>query len=159
MMILRSTPPSPFGRKVKLAVSMLGLSGEIKVEPVDIEGKSTLGSLERASISNSTQPPSMMVYLPILSEGEKLYFSCNSYGNKISVEVFEGYIPINTDTEWWLKHAMIARSPQLPVLGSANSDLTWQAKESGLYTLVIVLWDRYNPETKLDFQISVGGSQ
>ena len=35
MMILRSTPPSPFGRKVKLAASVLGLSGDIKVEPAD----------------------------------------------------------------------------------------------------------------------------
>jgi len=35
MMILRSTPPSPFGRKVKLAASVLGLSGEIKVEAAD----------------------------------------------------------------------------------------------------------------------------
>src|ERR1700741_1203322 len=35
MMILRSTPPSPFGRKVKLAVSVLGLSGEVKVEAAD----------------------------------------------------------------------------------------------------------------------------
>ena len=35
MMILRSTPPSPFGRKVRLAASVLGLSGDIKVEPAD----------------------------------------------------------------------------------------------------------------------------
>jgi glutathione S-transferase len=35
MMILRSTPPSPFGRKVKLAASVLGLAGDIKVEPAD----------------------------------------------------------------------------------------------------------------------------
>jgi glutathione S-transferase len=35
MMILRSTPPSPFGRKVKLAASVLGLSSDIKVEPAD----------------------------------------------------------------------------------------------------------------------------
>jgi len=35
MMILRSTPPSPFGRKVKLAASILGLSGDIKVEAAD----------------------------------------------------------------------------------------------------------------------------
>jgi glutathione S-transferase len=35
MMILRSTPPSPFGRKVKLAASVLGLSGDIKVQPAD----------------------------------------------------------------------------------------------------------------------------
>ena len=35
MMILRSTPPSPFGRKVKLAASVLGLSKDIKVEAAD----------------------------------------------------------------------------------------------------------------------------
>jgi glutathione S-transferase len=35
MMILRSTPPSPFGRKVKLAASVLGLSGDINVQPAD----------------------------------------------------------------------------------------------------------------------------
>ena len=35
MMILRSTPPSPFGRKVMLAASVLGLSSDIKIEPAD----------------------------------------------------------------------------------------------------------------------------
>ena len=35
MMILRSLPPSPLGRKVRLAASVLGLSGDIKVEPAD----------------------------------------------------------------------------------------------------------------------------
>jgi glutathione S-transferase len=35
MMILRSTPPSPFGRKVNIAASVLGLSREIKIEPAD----------------------------------------------------------------------------------------------------------------------------
>ncbi len=35
MMILRSTPPSPFGRKVKLAASVLGLSGDIRIEKAD----------------------------------------------------------------------------------------------------------------------------
>jgi glutathione S-transferase len=35
MMILRSLPPSPFGRKVKLAASLLGLSEQIKIVPAD----------------------------------------------------------------------------------------------------------------------------
>jgi glutathione S-transferase len=35
MMILRSSPPSPFGRKVRIAVSLLGLDGEVKVEAAD----------------------------------------------------------------------------------------------------------------------------
>ncbi len=32
MMKLRSSPPSPFGRKVKLALSILGLKGEVEIE-------------------------------------------------------------------------------------------------------------------------------
>ena len=35
MMILRLTPPSPFGRKVSIAASVLGLSAEIKIESAD----------------------------------------------------------------------------------------------------------------------------
>ena len=35
MMILRTTPPSPFGRKVVIAASVLGLSDQIKIEPAD----------------------------------------------------------------------------------------------------------------------------
>jgi glutathione S-transferase len=35
MMILRTTPPSPFGRKIRLAAAILNLSGEIKVEGAD----------------------------------------------------------------------------------------------------------------------------
>jgi glutathione S-transferase len=35
MMILRSAPPSPFGRKVKIAAALLGLSGEINIVTAD----------------------------------------------------------------------------------------------------------------------------
>jgi len=35
MMILRSSPPSPFGRKVSIAASVLRLSPEIKIETAD----------------------------------------------------------------------------------------------------------------------------
>jgi glutathione S-transferase len=35
MMILRSSPPSPFGRKVRIALSLLGLENEVKIEPAD----------------------------------------------------------------------------------------------------------------------------
>jgi glutathione S-transferase len=35
-MILRSTPASPFGRKVNIAASVLGLSGDIRIEPADL---------------------------------------------------------------------------------------------------------------------------
>jgi glutathione S-transferase len=35
MMILRSSPPSPFGRKVRIAISLLGLDGDVTVTPAD----------------------------------------------------------------------------------------------------------------------------
>jgi glutathione S-transferase len=35
MMILRSASASPFGRKVRIAVALLGLDGEVKVEAAD----------------------------------------------------------------------------------------------------------------------------
>jgi glutathione S-transferase len=35
MMILRSSPPSPFGRKVKIAASLLGLLDDIRIEIAD----------------------------------------------------------------------------------------------------------------------------
>jgi glutathione S-transferase len=35
MMILRSSPPSPFGRKVKIAISILGLDKEMTIEKAD----------------------------------------------------------------------------------------------------------------------------
>jgi glutathione S-transferase len=35
MMILRSSPASPFGRKVRIAISLLGFAGQTKIEPAD----------------------------------------------------------------------------------------------------------------------------
>ncbi|MFY9694138.1 MAG: glutathione S-transferase family protein [Xanthobacteraceae bacterium] len=35
MMILRSSPSSPFGRKARIAVSLLGFDGEVKIERAD----------------------------------------------------------------------------------------------------------------------------
>ena len=33
MMILRSSPPSPFGRKVRIALSLLGFDNDVTIEP------------------------------------------------------------------------------------------------------------------------------
>jgi glutathione S-transferase len=34
-MILRTSPPSPFGRKARIAISLLGFDGEVKIEAAD----------------------------------------------------------------------------------------------------------------------------
>ena len=35
MMILRSSPSSPFGRKVRIAIALLGFDGDVTIEPAD----------------------------------------------------------------------------------------------------------------------------
>ena len=66
MMILRSTPPSPFGRKVKLAASILGLSGDIKVEPADPNS---------ATDSLRTQNPLGKIPTLVIEDGSTLFDS------------------------------------------------------------------------------------
>jgi glutathione S-transferase len=52
MMILRSSPSSPFGRKVRLALGMLGFDGDTKIEAADttdvndsVRGQNPLGKI------------------------------------------------------------------------------------------------------------------
>jgi glutathione S-transferase len=66
MMILRSTPPSPFGRKVKLAASVLGLSSDIKVEAADTND---------AADSIRRQNPLGKIPTLVLEDGSTLYDS------------------------------------------------------------------------------------
>ncbi len=52
MMILRSSPASPFGRKVRIAIALLGFETETKIEPADptniadtLRGQNPLGKI------------------------------------------------------------------------------------------------------------------
>ncbi len=52
MMILRSSPASPFGRKVRIAIALLGFEPETKIEPADptniadtLRGQNPLGKI------------------------------------------------------------------------------------------------------------------
>ena len=47
MMILRSSPPSPFGRKVKLALGILGLDNDVTIEKADPTDAERLASASR----------------------------------------------------------------------------------------------------------------
>ena len=65
-MILRSAPPSPFGRKIKLAVSLLGLDGDVRVENADTNDPSD--SVRR-------QNPVGKIPVLVLDDGTTLYDS------------------------------------------------------------------------------------
>jgi len=66
MMILRSTPPSPFGRKVNIAAGILGLTGQIRIEAAD------LGS---ATDSVRRQNPLGKIPTLVLEDGSTLFDS------------------------------------------------------------------------------------
>jgi len=88
---------------------------------------------------------------------EKLIIEANSYGKKISLEIFEGVIQPWETTQWWNNHIMVARVPDLPTFGIQDPTLIWNAKP-GIYTLVIVLWDNYTPDTRIDLSIIIVSS-
>ncbi len=66
MMILRSTPPSPFARKVHIAASLLGLTSQIDVRGVD---------LDSAADDVRTQNPIGKIPVLILDDGTAYYDS------------------------------------------------------------------------------------
>jgi glutathione S-transferase len=65
-MILRSAPPSPFGRKVRIAAGVLGLDRDIKIEPAD--------TVDPAD-SVRRQNPLGKIPVLILDDGTALYDS------------------------------------------------------------------------------------
>ena len=82
MMILRSSPPSPFGRKVKLALGILGLGKEVTVEQADptnasdtIRQQNPLGKIPALILEDGTvlyDSPVILEYLDHRAGGGKI---------------------------------------------------------------------------------------
>ncbi len=66
MMILRSSPPSPFGRKIKIAAKLSGLYDQIKIE---------MANTTDPKDSLRDQNPLGKIPVLILEDGEKVYDS------------------------------------------------------------------------------------
>lgn len=82
MLILRSSPPSPFGRKVKIAASLLGLTDRIKIEMTDtndpsdsIRKQNPLGKIPALVLEDGSvlfDSPVILEYLDALAGGGKI---------------------------------------------------------------------------------------
>jgi glutathione S-transferase len=82
MMILRSSPPSPFGRKIKLAMSILGLDSQVTIEKADptdasdsIRKQNPLGKIPALIIEDGTvlyDSPVILEYLDHRAGGAKI---------------------------------------------------------------------------------------
>lgn len=83
MMKLRSSPPSPFGRKVKLAMALLGLKDRIEIvdtntaDPADsLRGQNPLGKIPALILENDEvlyDSAVILEYLDFLAGGNKLF--------------------------------------------------------------------------------------
>jgi glutathione S-transferase len=82
MMILRSSPPSPFGRKIKLAIGILGFDKEVSIEKADptdandsLRQQNPLGKIPALIIENGTvlyDSPVILEYLDHRAGGGKI---------------------------------------------------------------------------------------
>jgi glutathione S-transferase len=82
MLILRSSPPSPFGRKIKIAASLLGLTDRIKIEMTDtndpsdsIRKQNPLGKIPALVLEDGSvlfDSPVILEYLDTLAGGGKI---------------------------------------------------------------------------------------
>jgi glutathione S-transferase len=82
MLILRSSPPSPFGRKVKIAAALVGLSDQITVQNTDtidptdsIREQNPLGKIPALILEDGTALYDSRViveYLDLLAGGNRL---------------------------------------------------------------------------------------
>jgi len=82
MMILRSSPPSPFGRKVKIALGILGLEGDVTIEKADptdtsdtIRQQNPLGKIPALITEDGTvlyDSPVILEYLDHRAGGAKI---------------------------------------------------------------------------------------
>jgi 4-amino-4-deoxy-L-arabinose transferase-like glycosyltransferase len=130
---------------------------KIEAEPFQFSGRYSVFNLRR-EITNKTDPPALIFYLPTFRGGERVQTETKSHGRNISIEIFEGVIQHWETTKWWERHRMVARVPELPTYGAQNPTLIWKA-EPGIYTLIVVLWDEYSPNARVDLSIVIGGSR
>ena len=133
----------------------------IEAVPFQHPAKVPFNSLER-EITSTTFPLTLMVYLPILYNNETVIVETNSSGREISIEIFEDIIQPWETAQWWEHHEIVARSPSMPVFGQTDPSLVWKTRkteEPGLYTIIIMLREKYNLDVDVDVQLSIGGTK
>lgn len=129
MMILRSSPPSPFGRKVKIAAALLGLDKEITVEKTDttdatdtIRKQNPLGKIPALILEDGSvlhDSPVILDYLDHRAGGAKiipaepnaryaaltLQSLCDGVLDACLLQVYEGrWRPVEKHEKKWLDY-------------------------------------------------------
>jgi glutathione S-transferase len=144
MMILRSSPPSPFGRKVKLAVGILGLENEVTIEKADptdasdsLRQQNPIGKIPALIIEDGTvvyDSPVILEYLDVRAGGGKiipkdpqarlaaltLQAMCDGILDAGILLVYEGrWRPAEMHVQKWIEHQRGKVERALAVLEAA----------------------------------------
>jgi glutathione S-transferase len=129
MMILRSSPPSPFGRKVKLALGILGFEHEVTIENADptdasdsLRAQNPIGKIPTLLVEDGSalyDSPVILEYLDHRAGGGKiipadtdarfkaltLQALCDGILDACILLVYEGrWRPAEMAVEKWLDH-------------------------------------------------------
>ena len=163
MMILRSSPPSPFGRKVKIAMSILGLDKEITIEKADptdandsIRRQNPLGKIPALIIEDGTvlyDSPVILEYLDHRAGGGKilpqepgarfaaltLQALCDGILDACILLVYEGrWRPVEKHEQKWIDHQTGKVERAFAVL-EANPPALTSVPDVGQITLACAL--------------------
>jgi glutathione S-transferase len=148
MMILRSSPPSPFGRKVKLALGILGLESEVTIEKADptdasdsLRQQNPLGKIPALITEDGSvlyDSPVILEYLDVRAGGGKiipkdpkariaaltLQALCDGILDAGILLVYEGrWRPVEKHEPKWIEHQHGKVERALAVLEAAPPQL------------------------------------
>ena len=162
MMILRSSPPSPFGRKIKLAMSILGLDSQVTIEKADptdpgdsIRQQNPIGKIPALIIENGTvlyDSPVILEYLDHRAGGGKivpqepnarfaaltLQALCDGILDACILLVYEGrWRPAEKHEQKWIDHQTGKVQRALDVL-EANPPALTAMPDVGQITLCLL---------------------
>ena len=163
MMILRSSPPSPFGRKVKLAMSILGLDSQVTIEKADptdagdsIRKQNPLGKIPALIVEDGTvlyDSPVILEYLDHRAGGGKivpqepngrfaaltLQALCDGILDACILLVYEGrWRPVEKHEPKWIDHQTGKVERAFAVL-EANPPALTAVPDVGAITLACAL--------------------
>jgi hypothetical protein len=132
---------------------------QLKITKVQEEGRASYEFLYSPKVTALTSPSSLMIYLPIMNKNDRLLVSTITNGLNCSIGVFQGYIPLNQTTNWWLSYRNVASSTQLSAEnGVVNPALSWMTPTTGVYTLVLVSCNAHFSPSRVSVSISLVSS-
>jgi 4-amino-4-deoxy-L-arabinose transferase-like glycosyltransferase len=144
---------------VELGLYVQGLEdmviSNIEAVPYQVPGRSPLQAID-GIITDMTEPPTLMIYLPILDKGERIFIATESYGQNVSIEVFQGIIQPWETSGWGEEHRMVAEYPITHGSGGENLVAVWQVEKAGIYTLVVLSCAEYLASSRIDMTIMRG---